>query len=123
MRKKVTGKLVPPGKRCDCENGIRPCPFIFCRYHLSSNIRKSGLLEINAQDSEYSCVLDVVEANGCVSLPEIGKLMNITMERVRQIELNALNKIQEVWDENDTPEDKTYDFADRFFVGRYGRAG
>lgn len=86
-------EIKKPGKRGDCENIVRPCPFVFCRYNLFSNIRASGLLEIVLSDSEYSCVLDVIETNGSLSLEDVGKIMNITRTRVQVIEEEALQKL------------------------------
>jgi hypothetical protein len=82
-----------PGKRCNCQNTIRPCPFVFCRYNLFSNIRTSGFIDFTFSESEYSCVLDVIEENGSLSLEEVGRLLNITRTRVQLIEEQALRKL------------------------------
>jgi len=82
-----------PSKRGDCENVVRPCPFIFCRYNLFSNIRATGLLELTFNNTQYSCALDVIEENGRVSLEDVGKLLNVTRARVEAIEKQALQKL------------------------------
>jgi len=82
-----------PGKRGDCENVVRPCPFVFCRYNLFSNIRRTGLLELTFNSTQYSCVLDVIEENGRVSLEDVGLLLNVTRARVEAIEKQALQKL------------------------------
>lgn len=92
-RVKQYAEIKKPGKRGDCENVARPCPFIFCRYNLFSNIRASGLVEVVSNDSGYSCVLDVIETNGSLSLESVGKILNITRTRVQVIEEMALQKL------------------------------
>lgn len=82
-----------PGKRGDCENVVRPCPFVFCRYNLFSNIRSTGLVDLAFQNTQYSCVLDVIEENGRVSLEDVGRLLNVTRTRVEAIEKQALEKL------------------------------
>ena len=80
----LSGNLRPllprPIVRGDCANVERPCPHIGCHYHLESN--KTG----------ESCALDVAD-KGEHSLEEIGEIMGVTRERVRQIEANALFKL------------------------------
>jgi hypothetical protein len=74
--------------------GLRPCPFIGCKHHLWSDVAKSGSLIIARpsqppEEMGESCALDLA-ARGGMSLSEVSDIMNITRERVRQIEEHAL---------------------------------
>lgn len=78
----------------------RPCPFVGCRYNLYLDATIKGNLKLNFPDLEPgdmpvhgSCVLDVVDAGGA-TLEEAGGYLNITRERVRQIEHVALAKLR-----------------------------
>lgn len=86
-----------PVTRGDCIDGERPCPFLACRHHLALDIHpQRGSITINKPDVPIeemveTCALDVAD-RGPVTLEEIGEIMNITRERVRQIEERALAK-------------------------------
>ncbi len=88
-----------PKTRSACRSGPRPCPFVSCRFHLYLDVNeKTGSIKINFPDSEpwdldVSCALDVAEARDGMSLVELGKLLNLTRERARQLEQCALAKI------------------------------
>ncbi|HEY1101490.1 MAG TPA: sigma factor-like helix-turn-helix DNA-binding protein [Myxococcota bacterium] len=91
-----------PATRSACRRGPRPCPFVSCRFHLYLDVNpKTGSIKINFPDREpwdldVSCALDVAEARGGMSLDELGKLLNLTRERARQLEQCALHKIGDV---------------------------
>jgi hypothetical protein len=84
-----------PVKRCDCDRGERPCPWIGCRLHMLWVLDKPRINRIlRLPDSEaadaalalpMTCVLDVTDQGGA-TLEEIGTILSITRERVRQIE-------------------------------------
>jgi hypothetical protein len=87
-----------PRTRADCYGAARPCPFVSCRYHLYTDINKSGTLRVNFPDREPgdmhpSCALDVA-ALGRLSLEYVAFVMNLTRERVRQLEAIALRKLR-----------------------------
>lgn len=88
-----------PKTRADCINGPRPCPWVGCKYHLYLDVNpKTGSIKINFPDiepweMEVSCVLDVADG-GPVTLDEIGRIMNLTRERIRQLEKEAAVKLQ-----------------------------
>ena len=89
-----------PRRRCDCENDARPCPFVSCRYHLFLDVLPSGSIKINHPGLEvwelaHTCALDVaaLHADG-LQLESVGDLMNLTRERVRQLEVTALANIR-----------------------------
>ena len=92
-----------PRTRIDCagEDGIRPCPWVSCRYNLFLDVTTAGNIKLNfpdrdLEDIEDSCALDVAEAapDGGLTLEQVAARMNLTRERVRQIEARALLKIK-----------------------------
>ncbi len=86
--------LKRPNKRSECKNLLRPCPFVSCKYHLYLDVNEeNGSIKINFPDRtiwdlKETCALDVAEKGG-LTLEEVGELMNLTRERVRQIESEA----------------------------------
>lgn len=103
-----------PASRAECRGGMRPCPFVSCRFHLYLDVTETGSIKINFPDQEpwelsCSCALDVAEAGG-LTLESVGGLMNLTRERTRQVEARALTKIHDVLeplavDAVDTPDE------------------
>lgn len=87
-----------PTTRGDCAGIERPCPFVACRYNLFLDIDQlRGSIKLNYPDLEpdalnESCALDVADQGG-ETLEVVGELMNMTRERVRQVEEKALVKI------------------------------
>jgi hypothetical protein len=78
-----------PATRADCGTE-RPCPYVGCRYNLYLDVTVTGNLKMNFPDlfpenMKVSCVLDVADSGG-VTLEETGERLNMTRERVRQIE-------------------------------------
>ncbi|HZJ55112.1 MAG TPA: sigma factor-like helix-turn-helix DNA-binding protein, partial [Myxococcaceae bacterium] len=43
---------------------------------------------------EHTCALDVAEKGG-ITLEEVGEIMNLTRERIRQVETRGLAKLRE----------------------------
>lgn len=89
-----------PVNRADCANTPRPCPYVSCKYHLYIDVNPStGSIKINFPDLEvwelkHSCALDVAEQGG-ITLEEVGEILNLTRERIRQVEVRGLFKLQE----------------------------
>ena len=104
--------VVRPQTRGDCEPpfGLRPCPYVSCRYHLVGAVEQaSGRIEVAGHTLDVdadprtvaafvdavadtlasrrgpSCTLDVA-ARGERTLQEVGEVVGLTRERVRQIE-------------------------------------
>lgn len=79
----------PPTTRGDCltggSNEARPCPWRGCRWHLSS-------IQTRRAETDESCVLDIADEGG-MRLDEIGDVLGLTRERIRQIEAEALAKV------------------------------
>lgn len=91
-----------PKDRAQCESrGTkgRTCPYASCKYHLYLDVsEQTGSIKLNFPNLEVwelpvCCALDVADWGGC-SLEEVGKLLNVTRERVRQIELTARLKLR-----------------------------
>ena len=85
-----------PHVRGDCPTN-RPCPWISCRHHLYLDIDRRGDIFIRYPHLEWSelretCSLDVAD-RGPQTLEYIGRLLNLTRERVRQIEHLAMSHI------------------------------
>ena len=80
-----------PKTRADCAQVPRPCPYVGCRWNLYLDTsRNCRSIKINFPDLEpwemsESCTLDVAERGGLKN-EDVGELMNLTRERVRQIE-------------------------------------
>lgn len=87
-----------PATRAECKYGERPCPYARCRYHLVLDIKRNGAsMRPNFDDifdMKETCALDIAE-RGENTLEYIGECMNITRERVRQLETDALRTLQE----------------------------
>jgi hypothetical protein len=112
-RKRLSGELDPdeeelfrliesqrPKTRADCMNGPRPCLFVSCKHNLYLDVNpETGSIKLNFPDKEiwelqYTCALDVAEKGG-ITLEEVGEIMNLTRERIRQVETRGLMKLRE----------------------------
>ncbi len=85
-----------PRTRGDCPDS-RPCGIISCRHNLWMDVNQTGgiiLREsgVEPEDAEHSCSLDLAQQGG-MTLEEVGGVMSICRERVRQIENAALAKL------------------------------
>jgi len=89
-----------PTSRGSCANVARPCPYVSCKYHLYIDVNPAtGSIKINFPDLEvweleHSCALDVAEQGG-ITLEEVGEILNLTRERIRQVEVRGLMKLKE----------------------------
>ncbi|MEM1418161.1 MAG: sigma factor-like helix-turn-helix DNA-binding protein [Myxococcota bacterium] len=92
-----------PKSRSDCKDMERPCPYVSCKYHLYIDVHPvRGSIKLNFPDLELwemteTCALDVADRGG-ITLEEVGEIMNLTRERVRQLETTGLAKLQAVED-------------------------
>lgn len=87
-----------PHTRAECEHGIRPCPFVACKYHLYLEVTEGGRVRLNFPDLEpwempVSCVLDVADTDG-VEMEGVGEFANITREGVRLMLLDVLTRLR-----------------------------
>jgi hypothetical protein len=97
--------VVKPRTRAECANGERPCPFVSCKHHLYLDVSaRTGAIKLNFPDLEVwemteTCALDVADRGG-TTLEEVGAIMNLTRERIRQVEVKGLAKLQALKDMN-----------------------
>jgi len=88
-----------PTSRAECREELRPCPWVACKHHLYLDINpETGSIKINFPDLEpwelkNTCALDVAERGG-ITLEEVGEIMNLTRERIRQVEVRGLLKLK-----------------------------
>ncbi len=93
-----------PRSRADCAKGARPCMYISCKHHLYLDVNPStGSIKLNFPDREVweldeTCALDVADRGG-ITLEEVGAIMNLTRERIRQVETRGLLKLRAVADD------------------------
>ncbi len=111
-RRRLTGQVDPeeqalltelagnrPRTRADCISSPRPCVFVSCKYNLYLDVNpETGSIKTNFPDKElweleYTCALDVSEKGG-ITLEEVGEIMNLTRERIRQVETRGLEKVR-----------------------------
>jgi hypothetical protein len=87
-----------PRTRADCANAPRPCPYVSCKHHLFIDVSsRTGAIKLNFPDLEVwemneSCALDIADRGG-TTLEDVGAIMNLTRERIRQLEVKALAKL------------------------------
>jgi len=90
-----------PKSRADCQQMQRPCPFVSCEHHLYLDVNpQSGAIKLNFPHLEVwemaeTCALDVADRGG-ITLEEVGAILNLTRERIRQVEVRGLTKIRVV---------------------------
>ena len=90
-----------PKNRGECRTDQRPCPYVSCRYHLYLDVNtKNGSIKfnfphLNVWELPASCALDVAEEGG-LTLDEVGQLLNLTRERIRQFTNSASARLREV---------------------------
>jgi len=90
-----------PTSRTECVSMQRPCLFVSCRHHLYLDVNpQTGSIKLNFPDKEVwelneTCALDVADRGG-ITLEEVGFIMNLTRERIRQVEVRGLEKLKEV---------------------------
>ena len=89
-----------PSSRGECANVARPCPYVSCKYHLYIDVNpNTGSIKVNFPELEVwelqqSCALDVAEQGG-ITLEEVGEILNLTRERIRQVEVRGLMKLKD----------------------------
>ena len=90
-----------PRERSECANTPRPCMFVSCKHHLYLDVNpETGSIKLNFPDKEIwemaeTCALDVADRGG-ITLEEVGSIMNLTRERIRQVETRGLLKLRAI---------------------------
>jgi Sigma-70, region 4 len=117
-RRRLSGEMEPeeaellrsiegmrPRTRAECVNGPRPCLFVSCKHNLYLDVNpETGSIKLNFPDKEiweleHTCALDVAEKGG-ITLEEVGAIMNLTRERIRQVETRGLAKLREATEDD-----------------------
>lgn len=94
--------LTRPKTRGECVSGLRPCPWLSCRYHLALEVKKDGTIasslplvdgELDLAALPETCSLDVADrvADGRASadLDEVGAYMGFSREMTRIVQAQA----------------------------------
>ncbi|MCS6913153.1 MAG: sigma factor-like helix-turn-helix DNA-binding protein [Myxococcales bacterium] len=95
-----------PRTRAECIDGPRPCPWVSCKHHLFLDVNpETGSIKLNFPDLEVwemkeTCSLDVADRGG-ITLEEVGEILNLTRERIRQVEVRGLLKLKMIGPESD----------------------
>jgi hypothetical protein len=90
-----------PKARGGCTTSQRPCPYVSCKHHLYLDVNpETGSIKLNFPDLEVwemaeTCSLDVADKGG-ITLEEVGEILNLTRERIRQVEVRGLLKLKMV---------------------------
>ena len=100
--RRLSELLVYPGGRRAAEDARasagtmpRPCPFVSCSHHLYLDVNpETGAIKLNFPHLEVwemaeTCSLDVADRGG-ITLEEVGAILNLTRERIRQVEVRGL---------------------------------
>jgi hypothetical protein len=94
-----------PKTRAECVEAARPCLFVSCKYHLYLDVNpRTGSVKLNFPDKELwelaeTCALDVADKGG-ITLEEVGAIMNLTRERVRQVETRGIYHMRVLTDDD-----------------------
>lgn len=90
-----------PQSRKECATGQRPCPWVSCKHHLYLDVNpmtgsiKLNFPNMNVWDMTNTCSLDIADRGG-TTLEEVGQILNLTRERIRQVEVRGLVKLRTV---------------------------
>lgn len=107
-----------PKSREECLGTERPCPYVSCKHHLYLDVSpRTGAIKLNFPDLEVwemkeTCALDVADRGG-TTLEDVGAIMNLTRERIRQVEVRALAKLEAL-----TEMEALRDYVDEGPVGK-----
>lgn len=92
-----------PATRGDCVNGLRPCPWASCQWHVAVIHKDSQgdaayLTDAEVPDLETwpdTCILDVMDEDPAhpITLDRVGEAAGLTRERIRQIERHAMRAL------------------------------
>ena len=93
-----------PQTRADCARVPRPCPYVGCRYNMTLDITPQGSIRWRLPDpwddpasGRDTCALDMAE-RGPHTLEQIGDVMGVTRERVRQEIIAAFTHVKDDMD-------------------------
>ncbi len=96
-----------PVLRSDCLDGgcnaARPCPWVSCKHHLALDVTPRGNVHllfpfVPLGELPETCALDVAD-RGSQTLAEVGTILGVVRERVRQIETKAIEKLRALFED------------------------
>jgi hypothetical protein len=97
----------------------RPCIFVGCRPNLYLDVTENGSLKFTRPELEpeqmrptRSCVLDIAN-QGPLTLDDVGHAIDVSRERIRQIEVKAMVQQRSGLEASGIDEDMALDFPDR----------
>ncbi|HLK93136.1 MAG TPA: sigma factor-like helix-turn-helix DNA-binding protein [Polyangia bacterium] len=94
----VVEPLERPRTRGECARVARPCPWRVCRHNLTAEPKRPA--------GAPSCTLDVADAGGA-TLEAVGRILGLTRERIRQLQLQALRHLALLlWDRGALDDDE-----------------
>lgn len=105
---------------------VTPCPFVSCKHHLALDVNdRTGSIKRNFPDLEVwemhaTCALTVA-AEGGTTLDGVAAAMNVTRERVRQVETKALRALRVEADRRGITVEDCPDDGDSRVTGSSGR--
>lgn len=122
LNEPVEVETTRPRTRAECRYGLRPCPYIACKWHLAEpvvsqsqrprSLRVLGIVipdsaepaEVEAITDQVaeavvsmgeSCGLDVIEREpDGATLEAVGQAFGVTRERIRQIETKTVRTLR-----------------------------
>lgn len=123
----IQAQATRPRTRLDCLQGPgaqRPCPWVTCKHHLYLEVDgRTGSIKLNFPDLEVgelteSCALDIADRGGW-TLEDVAHALNLTRERVRQIEDRALTRLstRPGLARCEEPDHDALDWSERFSAG------
>ena len=89
-----------PQTRKSCQQVPRPCPYVGCKYNLYLDVNPAtGTIKLNfprldPHEMGESCALDLA-GHGGLTLLEVGEVLNLSRERIRQIQDEAVRKLRD----------------------------
>lgn len=84
-----------PKTRGDCVGGLRPCPYLGCKYHTAIEVLHRKVRVHETPLSAYSCVLDVIDEFGALHPAQIDELLGFKEPYASYIIEHALGRIRE----------------------------
>lgn len=88
-----------PRTRAECAGVPRPCPYVSCEFHRYLSVKGNGQIILNCPsvlpwEMKDSCLLDLIEERGELTLKDVGELYSVSKERIRQLEEENLGRLR-----------------------------
>ena len=91
--------VIRPQTREECRGAASPSPIVSSAHHRYNDMDPdTGAIKLNFPHLEVwqmaeTCALDVADRGG-ITLEEVGAILNLTRERIRQVEVKGLGKLR-----------------------------